>query len=58
MRRLMRHSPDAVISALAYLIARDFDQMRLYAVIQGKLLQMPPQLIDEAVPDNPLEVAA
>ena len=58
MRRLMRHSPDAVISALAYLIARDFDQMRLYAVIQGKLLKMPPQLIDEAVPDNPLEVAA
>ena len=58
MRRLMRHSPDAVISALAYLIARDFDQMRLYAVIQGKLLQMSPQLIDEAVPDNPLEVAA
>jgi V/A-type H+-transporting ATPase subunit C len=58
MRKLMRHSPDAVISALAYLIARDFDQMRLYAVIQGKLLQMSPQLIDEAVPDNPLETAA
>ena len=58
MRKLMRYSPDAVISALAYLIARDFDQMRLYALIQGKLLKMTPQLIDEAVPDNPLEVAA
>jgi V/A-type H+-transporting ATPase subunit C len=54
MHKLMRHSPDAVISALSYLITRDMDQMRLYAIIQGKLLQMDPQLIDAAVPDNPL----
>ena len=54
MRKLVRHSPDAVVSALAYLIARDIDLMRLYAIIQGKLLQMDPQLLDEAVPSNPL----
>jgi V/A-type H+/Na+-transporting ATPase subunit C len=54
MRKLTRHSPDPVVSALAYLIARDIDQMRLYAIIQGKLLQMDPALIEEAVPSNPL----
>jgi V/A-type H+/Na+-transporting ATPase subunit C len=54
MRKLMRYSPDAMISALSYLIARDMDLMRLYAIIQSRLLQMDPQLIDEAVPSNPL----
>ena len=54
MRKLMRHSPDPVVSALAYLIARDIDLMRLYAIIQGKLLQMDQSLIEEAVPSNPL----
>jgi hypothetical protein len=27
---------------------------RLYAIVQGKLLQMDPQMIDAAVPSNPL----
>jgi V/A-type H+-transporting ATPase subunit C len=54
LRKLIRHSPDAVISALSYLITRDMDQMRLYAIVQGKLLQMDPRLLDAAVPDNPL----
>jgi V/A-type H+/Na+-transporting ATPase subunit C len=54
MRKLTRYSPDAVVSALSYLIARDIDMRRLYAIIQGKLLQMKPQLIEAAEPDNPL----
>ncbi|MGD8914485.1 MAG: V-type ATPase subunit [Candidatus Thiodiazotropha sp.] len=54
MRKLIRYSSDAVISALAYLIARDIDLRRLYAIVQGKLLQMDPQMIDAAVPSNPL----
>ncbi len=55
MRKLVRYSQDAVISSLAYLIAREIDQRVLYAIIQGKLQQMDPQLIDTAAPDNPLE---
>ncbi len=58
LQKLMRYSPDAVVSALCYLIARDMDLMRLYAVFQGKLLQMDPGLIDLAVPGDPLEAVA
>jgi V/A-type H+-transporting ATPase subunit C len=54
MSKLARHSPDAVISALAYLIVREIDLRQLYAIIQGKLQQMDPQLIDTAAPNNPL----
>jgi V/A-type H+-transporting ATPase subunit C len=54
MRKLVRHSPDAMISALAYLIAREIDLRVIYAIIQGKLLGMDPQLIDAAAPDDPL----
>jgi V/A-type H+-transporting ATPase subunit C len=49
LQKLMRYSPDAVVSALCYVIARDMDLMRLYALIQGKLLQMDSSLIDQAV---------
>lgn len=58
LNKLMRYSQDAVVSALCYLITRDIDMMRLYAIIQGKLLQMPPELIDQAVPGDPLEAVA
>jgi V/A-type H+-transporting ATPase subunit C len=57
MRKLIRHSPDAVLSALAYLIAREIDLRQIYAIIQGKMLKIDPQLIDTAVPDNPLVAA-
>jgi V/A-type H+/Na+-transporting ATPase subunit C len=50
LRKLMRYSPDAVVSALCYVVARDMDMMRLYALLQGKLLQMSPTLVDLAVP--------
>jgi V/A-type H+-transporting ATPase subunit C len=49
LRKLMLNSRDAVVSALCYLIIRDMDIWRLYAIIQGKLLEMEPGLLDEAV---------
>jgi V/A-type H+-transporting ATPase subunit C len=49
LQKLMRYSPDAVVSALCYVIARDMDMMKLYALLQGKLLQLESSLIDQAV---------
>ena len=50
--KLMHYSQDAVVSALSYLIIRETDLMRLYAIIQGKLLQMDQATLDEAVPGD------
>ncbi|MEW7972994.1 MAG: V-type ATPase subunit [Candidatus Thiodiazotropha endolucinida] len=58
LRKLMHHSPDAVVSALSYLIIRDMDLMKLYAIIQSKLLQMDGTILNEAVPGNPLQLEA
>lgn len=52
LQKLMHYSPDAVVSALCYLIARDMDLMRVYALIQGKLLGMDRSLLDEAIPGD------
>ncbi len=52
LHKLMRSSRDAVVSALCYLIIRDMDIWRLYAIIQGKLLEMDPALLDEAIPGH------
>ncbi|MEJ2608715.1 MAG: V-type ATPase subunit [Candidatus Thiodiazotropha sp.] len=49
LRKLIHYSPDAVVSALCYLIVRDIDLRHLYAIIQGKLLEMPQNLLDEAI---------
>jgi V/A-type H+-transporting ATPase subunit C len=54
LRKLMHHSPDAVVSALSYMIVRDMDLMKLYAIIQGKLLQMDSTIMNEAIPSDPL----
>ncbi|MES9946705.1 MAG: V-type ATPase subunit [Candidatus Thiodiazotropha sp.] len=54
LRKLMHYSPDAVVSALSYLIIRDMDLMKLYAIIQGKLLQMDGDIMNEAVPSDPM----
>ncbi|PUB89528.1 MAG: ATPase [gamma proteobacterium symbiont of Ctena orbiculata] len=54
LRKLMHYSPDAMVSALSYMIIRDMDLMKLYAIIQGKLLQMDQGIMNEAVPGNPL----
>jgi V/A-type H+-transporting ATPase subunit C len=58
LRKLMHHSPDAVVSALSYMIVRDMDLMKLYAIIQGKLLQVDSAILDEAVPGDPLRSEA
>ncbi|MES9813674.1 MAG: V-type ATPase subunit [Candidatus Thiodiazotropha sp.] len=58
LRKLMHHSPDAVVSALSYLIIRDMDLMKLYAIIQSKLLQMDGTILNEAIPGNPLQMEA
>jgi V/A-type H+-transporting ATPase subunit C len=57
LRKLMRNSPDSVVSALCYLIIRDMDIWRLYAIIQGKLLQLEQNLIDKAVPGQLISIA-
>ncbi|MCU7921678.1 MAG: V-type ATPase subunit [Candidatus Thiodiazotropha sp. (ex Dulcina madagascariensis)] len=57
LQKLMRYSPDAVVSALSYLIIRDMDLIRLYAIIQGKLLQMDQAMLDEAVPGDAMDAA-
>jgi V/A-type H+-transporting ATPase subunit C len=58
LRKLMHHSPDALVSALSYMIVRDMDMMKLYAIIQGKLLQMDEAILNQAVPGDPLQTAA
>jgi len=52
LQKLMHYSPDAVVTALCYLITRDMDLMRVYALIQGKLLGMERDLLDEAIPSD------
>lgn len=58
LHKLMRYSQDALVSALSYLIIRDMDIMRLYAIIQAKLLGMEQTLLDEAVPTIVTTVSA
>jgi V/A-type H+-transporting ATPase subunit C len=55
LRKLIHHSPDALVCALSYMIIRDMDLMKLYAIIQGKLLQMDEAILDQAVPGDPLQ---
>ncbi|MCU7906683.1 MAG: V-type ATPase subunit [Candidatus Thiodiazotropha sp. (ex Epidulcina cf. delphinae)] len=55
LQKLMHYSPDAVVSALSYLIIRDMDLMRFYAIIQSKLLQMDQAMLDEAVPGDAMD---
>ncbi|MET0090427.1 MAG: V-type ATPase subunit [Candidatus Thiodiazotropha sp.] len=52
LHKLMRNSQDAVVSALCYLMIRDMDIWRVYAIIQSKLLEMDPALLNEAVPSG------
>ncbi|MEJ2619274.1 MAG: V-type ATPase subunit [Candidatus Thiodiazotropha sp.] len=49
LRKLMLSSQDGVVAALCYLISRDIDIWRLYGIIQGKLLGMSAELLDEAI---------
>jgi V/A-type H+/Na+-transporting ATPase subunit C len=48
-RRVLRHSDSGVARALAYLILREMDLRLLFALIQGKLLDLPLETISIAV---------
>ncbi len=49
LRHLLRHSPSAVARALAYLMLREMDLKHLFATIQGRILQLPPELLSYAL---------
>ena len=54
-RKLMHDSPCVVVAALGYMIAREKDLRRLFAIIQGRLLELDQALIEEAVIGRTLE---
>ena len=60
--KLLRHSPCVVVASLAYMIAREKDLRRLFAIIQGRLLELDQAVIEEAVAapvmQQPLELAS
>ena len=45
----MHSSPCAVVSAFSYLVAREKDLRRLFAIVQGRLLDLDTETIEEAV---------
>ena len=61
-RRTLASSRSAVSRALAYLMLREHDLMLLYALVQGRLLGLPQQVVDIAVdlaePNCPIGVRA
>jgi V/A-type H+-transporting ATPase subunit C len=48
-RRVLRHGRSGVARALAYLILREMDLFLLFSVIQGRLLELPADLVNIAV---------
>lgn len=48
-RHILRHGRSAVARALAYLILREMDLFVLFALLQGKLLALPQELVEIAV---------
>ncbi|MDJ0806085.1 MAG: V-type ATPase subunit [Gammaproteobacteria bacterium] len=48
-RRLIRFSPCVVVAALGYMVAREKDLRRLFAILQGRLLELDQAIIEEAV---------
>ncbi len=55
-RKCLRFSPSAITRALAYLMLREMDLRRVFAIIQGRVLKLDEQLIRQAADINP-EVA-
>ena len=49
LRKVLRDSPSSVSRALAYLVLRELDLKKLFAAIQGKILQLDPLLLKFAV---------
>jgi V/A-type H+-transporting ATPase subunit C len=57
-RRILSQGASGVARALAYLILREMDLMRLFALVQGGLLGLPRDLIASAVDPHALAGAA
>jgi V/A-type H+-transporting ATPase subunit C len=47
--RVLRHGRSAVARALAYLILREADLFLLFSLVQGRLLELPQELVDIAL---------
>lgn len=48
-RRILRKSPSGVARALAYLMLREMDQFLLFALIQGRLMNLSSEVVDIAL---------
>lgn len=48
-RRILRHSPSGVARALAYLMLREMDLFLLFALVQGRLLNLSSEVVDIAI---------
>lgn len=48
-RRILRHSHSGVTRALAYLTLREMNLFTLFSLLQGRLLELPPELVEIAV---------
>ncbi|WP_058557143.1 V-type ATPase subunit [Thiohalocapsa sp. ML1] len=61
-RRALAGSRSAVSRALAYLVLREHDLLLLYALVQGRLLGLPQQVVEIAIdladPDCPVDARA
>lgn len=63
-RQALHRSPSAITAALAFLLLREIELHRLFAIIRGKALQLPPSLIrfaaglDDQLGDYPGEAPA
>ena len=57
LRQLLRHSPSAVARALAYLILREMDMKRLFAAVQGRILLLRPEWLQDAIGEGRTDAA-
>lgn len=51
-QRILRHSRSGVARALAYLILREIDLLTLFSLVQGRLLDLPAELVGIALELN------
>ncbi len=58
LRHALRYSQSAPCRALAYLMLRERELMQLYSVLQGKVLALPRQWIDNALHRRPRALEA
>jgi V/A-type H+-transporting ATPase subunit C len=47
--RVLRYSRSGVARALAYLVLREMDLAMIFALVQGRLLELPREMVEMAV---------